>query len=147
MGVARVAARMPVTTETMTEYGKMFENYIFMELKAYIDYKATDDELYFWRSRDGYEVDFIIDKKVAIEIKTSNLTDDFLNKVSKVFLNNKTIINFNLVNNSIGYDSICKLSLCLTKNNSINEVKLLLNQPNPEEREKLMSSSSHIIFN
>ena len=84
---------------------------------------------------------------VSIEIKTSNLTDDFLNKVSKVFLNNKTIINFNLVNNDIGYDSICKLSLCLTKNNSINEVKLLLNQPNPEEREKLMSSSSHIIFN
>ena len=71
IGVARVAARMPVPTETMTEYGKMFENYMFMELKAYIDYKATDDELYFWRSRDGYEVDFIVDKKVAIETKTS----------------------------------------------------------------------------
>ena len=62
VGVARVAARMPVPTETMTEYGKMFENHMFMELKAYIDYKATDDELYFWRSREGCEVDFIIEK-------------------------------------------------------------------------------------
>ena len=35
---------------------------MFMELKAYIDYKATDDELYFWRSREGCEVDFIIEK-------------------------------------------------------------------------------------
>ena len=71
VGVARVAARMPVPSETMTEYGKMFENYIFMELKAYIDYGMTDDELYFWRTREGYEVDFIIGHKAAIEVKTS----------------------------------------------------------------------------
>lgn len=75
VGVARTAARMPVPSETMTEYGKMFENYIFMELKAYIDYNMTDDELYFWRTREGYEVDFIIENKVAIEVKTSkNIT-------------------------------------------------------------------------
>ncbi len=75
VGVARTAARMPVPSETMTEYGKMFENYIFMELKAYIDYSMTDDELYFWRTREGYEVDFVIDGKAAIEVKTSkNIT-------------------------------------------------------------------------
>ena len=71
VGVARAAARMPVPSETMTEYGKMFENYIFMELKAYIDYRMTDDELYFWRTREGYEVDFVVENKVAIEVKTS----------------------------------------------------------------------------
>ena len=71
VGVARTAARMPVPSETMTEYGKMFENYIFMELKAYIDYRMTDDELYFWRTREGYEVDFVVENKVAIEVKTS----------------------------------------------------------------------------
>ena len=76
VGVARVAARMPVPSETMTEYGKMFENYIFMELKAYIDYNMTDDELYFWRTREGYEVDFVIENKVAIEVKTArNITN------------------------------------------------------------------------
>ena len=71
VGVARTAARMPVPSETMTEYGKMFENYIFMELKAYIDYRMTDDELYFWRTRECYEVDFVVENKVAIEVKTS----------------------------------------------------------------------------
>ena len=66
---------MPVPSETMTEYGKMFENYIFMEIKACIDYSMTDDELYFWRTREGYEVDFVIENKVAIEVKTSkNIT-------------------------------------------------------------------------
>ena len=30
VGVARTAARMPVPSENMTEYGKLFENYIFM---------------------------------------------------------------------------------------------------------------------
>ena len=75
VGVARTAARMPVPTEMMTEYGKLFENYIFMELKAYIDYNMTDDELCFWRTREGYEVDFIIGDKAAIEVKTSkNIT-------------------------------------------------------------------------
>lgn len=75
VGVARVAARMPVPSETMTEYGKLFENYIFMELKAYIDYNMSGDELYFWRTREGYEVDFVIEGKVAIEVKASkNIT-------------------------------------------------------------------------
>ena len=82
-----------------------------------------------------------------LEIKTSGLSDKFLNDISNVFLDNRSLINFNLVNNDIGYDSMCKLSLCLYKNDDINEIKLLLNQPNPEERTKLISSSSHIIFN
>lgn len=71
VAIARTAARMPVPSNTMTEYGKLFESYIFQELKAYIDYKTEDDELYFWRTREGYEVDFIIDGKAAIEVKTT----------------------------------------------------------------------------
>ena len=38
--------------------------------------KMTDDELYFWRTREGYEVDFVIENKVAIESKTAkNITN------------------------------------------------------------------------
>ncbi len=75
VGVARTAAHMPVPVETMSEFGKMFENYIFMELKAYMDYNMSDDELCFWRTREGYEVDFVIAGKLAIEVKTSkNIT-------------------------------------------------------------------------
>lgn len=69
--IARTAARMSVPTETMSEYGKLFENYIFGEIRAYLDYNALDDELNFWRTREGYEVDFVIPGKVAIETKTT----------------------------------------------------------------------------
>ena len=97
VGVARAAARMPVSTETMTEYGKMFENYIFMELKAYIDYNMTDDELYFWRTREGYEVDFVIENKVAIEVKTSkNITNKEL-KGLRAFMDENAVKDYIIV--------------------------------------------------
>ena len=88
---------MPVPTETMTEYGKMFENYIFMELKAYIDYNMTDDELYFWRTREGYEVDFVIENKVAIEVKTSkNITNKEL-KGLRAFMDENAVKDYIIV--------------------------------------------------
>ena len=96
-GVARAAVRMPVPAETMTEYGKMFENYIFMELKAYIDYNMTDDELYFWRTREGYEVDFVIETKVAIEVKTAkNITNKEL-KGLRVFMDENAVKDYIIV--------------------------------------------------
>ena len=97
VGVARTAARMPVPSDTMTEYGKMFENYIFMELKAYIDYNMTDDELYFWRTREGYEVDFVIENKAAIEVKISkNITNKEL-KGLRAFMEEKAVKNYIIV--------------------------------------------------
>ena len=97
VGVARVAARMPVPSETMTEYGKMFENYIFMELKAYIDYNMTDDELYFWRTREGYEVNFVIENKVAIEVKTArNITNKEL-KGLRAFMDENAVKDYIIV--------------------------------------------------
>ena len=96
-GVDRTAGRMPVPSETMTEYGKMFENYIFMELKAYIDYNMTDDELYFWRTREGYEVDFVIETKVAIEVKTAkNITNKEL-KGLRVFMDENAVKDYIIV--------------------------------------------------
>ena len=58
-----------------TEYGKFFETYIAMELRAYIGYKckirANINPLCYWRSLSGFEVDFILMDKVAIETKTT----------------------------------------------------------------------------
>lgn len=97
VGVARAAARMAVPTETMTEYGKMFENFIFTELKAYIDYNLTDDELYFWRTREGYEVDFVVERKVAIEVKTlKNITNKEL-KGLRAFMEENAVKDYIIV--------------------------------------------------
>ncbi|GAB1432146.1 hypothetical protein MASR2M29_07710 [Spirochaetota bacterium] len=47
-----------------------------MELRAYIDYKKPQAELFYWRSQTGYEVDFILDSKIAIEVKTTTQIQD-----------------------------------------------------------------------
>ena len=52
------------------EFGKSFEHYILMELKAYQAYKNPDLPITFWRTSTGREVDFILgDKDLAIEVK------------------------------------------------------------------------------
>jgi predicted AAA+ superfamily ATPase len=53
-------------------YGKMLEHLIFLELKAFIDYKHPNKELNFWRSQTKIEVDFLLDKNIAIEVKGSS---------------------------------------------------------------------------
>jgi predicted AAA+ superfamily ATPase len=51
-------------------FGKAFETYIFHELKAFCDYNPQH-ELHYWRTQQQQEVDFILDGKYAIEIKSS----------------------------------------------------------------------------
>ena len=81
VGIARSLAHMTVPTETMTEYGTLFETYIAMELVAYIDYAGIyNTDLTYYRTSDGKrEVDFIIGDKIAIEVKsTKSVTDRHL---------------------------------------------------------------------
>lgn len=55
------------------EFGKSFEHYILMELKAYQAYRNPDMPITFWRTSTGREVDFILgEKELAIEIKGSS---------------------------------------------------------------------------
>ena len=54
------------------EFGKSFEHYILMELKAYQAYRNPELDIRYWRTSSGYEVDFILDDmKVAAEVKAS----------------------------------------------------------------------------
>ncbi len=60
-----------------SEFGKSFEQYILMELKAYQAYRAPDLDIRFWRTANGQEVDFILgDMQVALEIKGSARVHD-----------------------------------------------------------------------
>jgi predicted AAA+ superfamily ATPase len=55
------------------EFGKSFEHLILMELLAYRAYRSPDLDIYFWRTANKQEVDFILnDRQVAIEIKASS---------------------------------------------------------------------------
>ena len=54
------------------EYGHAFEHFVMQELKAYIGYTHNEQELSYWRTYSGIEVDAVIgDAKIAIEIKSS----------------------------------------------------------------------------
>jgi predicted AAA+ superfamily ATPase len=60
------------------EFGEAFESYLMHELTSYSDY-ISGEPLSYWRSKSGFEVDFIIGDHTAIEVKAKeNLTpNDF----------------------------------------------------------------------
>ena len=54
------------------EFGKSFEHYILMELKAYQAYRNPELDIRYWRTSSGFEVDFILgDMNLVIEVKAS----------------------------------------------------------------------------
>ena len=56
------------------EMGEAFETYLFHELRTFVDYKRFGD-LNYWRSQSGFEVDFIVGDKIAVEVKAkTNIT-------------------------------------------------------------------------
>ncbi len=72
VGVANYLARHQPKMGS-PEFGKAFEHYILMELKAYQAYRHPEMSITFWRTSTGREVDFILDEKaLALEIKGSS---------------------------------------------------------------------------
>ena len=71
-GVVRALRRLPPVSEASADFGEFFEHYVFLELRAWIDYRRPRTPLAYWRSRSGHEVDFILDERVAIEAKATH---------------------------------------------------------------------------
>ena len=46
-------------------WGRALEHLVFLELRSWIDYRGRDNPLTYWRSQSGFEVDFLIDERVA----------------------------------------------------------------------------------
>lgn len=57
-------------------FGRALEHLVFLELKAFLDYKRLDAPLSYWRTHTGYEVDFLLGDTVAIEVKSSRRVSD-----------------------------------------------------------------------
>ena len=54
------------------DFGHAFEHFIIQKLIAYIGYSRKEEQLTYWRTSSGYEVDAIIGEgRVAIEIKAT----------------------------------------------------------------------------
>ena len=68
IGVVRFLQNRQGLKMQSPEFGDAFESYIYHEIKSYCDYKGSCD-LRYWRSTSGFEVDFILNEKTAIEVK------------------------------------------------------------------------------
>lgn len=52
-------------------FGRCLEQFVAMELRAYLSYQRLDEPLQFWRA-SNVEVDFLVGEEVAIEVKSSS---------------------------------------------------------------------------
>jgi len=76
IGVANQLGQRGTILEKSEAFGNALEHLIVSEVRAYLSYCRLAHELSYWRTTSQYEVDLLIGKKVAIEIKsTSSVTD------------------------------------------------------------------------
>jgi predicted AAA+ superfamily ATPase len=69
VGVARHLQRRGKLRLRSPEFGEAFEAYLHHELQTFVDYQGEAQELCYWRSKSGFEVDFILGDRVAVEAK------------------------------------------------------------------------------
>lgn len=70
-GVAHALAGTRLLERNSDLYGRSFEQWIGMELRAYLSYRRRHEELGYWRSVSDHEVDFIVGDHTAIEAKAT----------------------------------------------------------------------------
>ena len=57
-------------------FGRAFEHFIALEIRAFLSYSNIDLPLQYWRTTTHIEVDFIVGTALAIEIKSTDLVTD-----------------------------------------------------------------------
>jgi predicted AAA+ superfamily ATPase len=74
LGVVNYLRKVRSIAENSSDFGSAFEALLHHELSAYCDY-LPGGELSYWRSRSGYEVDFLLNEEIAIEVKATKRVD------------------------------------------------------------------------
>jgi predicted AAA+ superfamily ATPase len=57
-------------------YGKCFEHFLLLEIRAYLGYSRKDVPLAYWRTGSGFEVDCIIGDQWALEFKATDQVNE-----------------------------------------------------------------------
>lgn len=71
IGVGHVLANVKSLDRNSNLYGLAFEHFIGMELRAFLGYTRIFEDLSFWRSVNGQEVDYVIGDQIAVEVKAT----------------------------------------------------------------------------
>jgi len=69
-GITSYLKRFHYTQMKGAEAGHAFEHYVLLELMAYKNLTRKRDEVSYWRTKEGHEVDFVV-QNLAIEVKMS----------------------------------------------------------------------------
>ena len=76
VGVTNTLTRTRALDRHSDLYGRAFEQFIAMELRAALSYQRSQASLCYWRTRDRNEVDFVVGDHCAIEVKATERTSD-----------------------------------------------------------------------
>jgi predicted AAA+ superfamily ATPase len=117
VGIGNALLRRFSLHESTPEYGTACEQYIFQEISAYINLSDNFTSLYYWRSVDKFEIDFIVDLEnlslLLIEVKSSKkITSKHLNgfkafsEEKKLRIDKKIIVCFESVKRTLDNDII-----------------------------------------
>ena len=71
VGVANALAKRRNLPERSPQFGIAFEHFILQEIRAILAYRLRDEDMYYWRTYHGQEVDCIIGREIAVEIKST----------------------------------------------------------------------------
>lgn len=86
VGIANFLLKRGSLHPGSTDFGHAFEHFILQEIIAYIGYFRPQQNLSYWRTSSGYEVDAIIgNAEVAIEIKSTDEVQSHHTKGLKAF--------------------------------------------------------------
>jgi predicted AAA+ superfamily ATPase len=76
VGVAGAITKRHVAQARGEHFGRALEHFVLMELLAHRSYRGLDYGVHFWRTKSGYEVDFVLgDAEVAVEVKGAPRVD------------------------------------------------------------------------
>ncbi|EKD73738.1 MAG: hypothetical protein ACD_45C00207G0002 [uncultured bacterium] len=70
-GVCHTLAQTKTIDRNSDLYGRSFEHWVALELRAYLSYRRFDQSLCYWRTTHQQEIDFVIGDEIAIEVKTT----------------------------------------------------------------------------
>jgi predicted AAA+ superfamily ATPase len=69
LGVARRLSATGAIRPKSEAFGHAFEHFILLELRARLHYLGRESLIQYWRTKNGFEVDFVVNQKTAIEVK------------------------------------------------------------------------------
>ncbi len=111
VGLATNLSKNHFETIEGSQAGKALENYILQEIIAYNSMKELDYKINYWRTKTGLEVDFLINEKIAIEVKVSeNIHPTYLNGLKA--LNEELKIDKSIIVCMESKERLIKISNC-----------------------------------